>query len=414
MCLISILPRGKEKYSKEVTDFLKTGFNGNKDGSGFMYKRDGAKQIHINKGFFNFDQLMKAIEILELKVEDELVVHHRIGTAGEISAENTHPFVISHVHDTIVTLEGITDKPCLVHNGMFSDLDDYERRNPKFSDTYAFVRYIMSNSLNLFRLEPKLFEKSFKGVLGWSRVCVMYPDRDLQMMGDFKEDNGYYHSHHGYKTYYNKYDDDIFSNNTKKSYVPKIFPIFDGVNSNVASYSTKDKKSNILDGSVIDITDFNYSHFIFQRKDIKHVKCYVFESYDENALINVLCEKKETYDVVISVSKEDLHNNYDFHPKKEYEAYYTEYLYILAAISPSKSLFKNIYHLLVNNRLKNPSYTFNVKNINVSRFTLINFYLSLANNHVNDGSVYHDVKSKTFMDSTVIKDKVIALEDAVN
>ena len=69
------------------------------------------------------------------------------------------------------------------------------------------------------------------------------------------------------------------------------------------------------------------------------------------------------------------------------------------------------------NHVKTPNFNFNFSvnpwylgELNKAGFT----HLSLANNHVNDGSVYHDVKSKTFMDSTVIKDKVIALEDAVN
>lgn len=49
-----------------------------------MHKKEGEYFVHVEKGFFKFDELMAAIEKANLKDEDELVIHHRIGTSGKV------------------------------------------------------------------------------------------------------------------------------------------------------------------------------------------------------------------------------------------------------------------------------------------------------------------------------------------
>lgn len=396
MCLISVLPKGTTKYSEEVTGFLKRGMDSNRDGSGFMYKRDGGNTIIVRKGFFKFDDLIAALNSAELKDSDELVVHHRIGTSGLVSAENTHPFVISHVHSTVIQTDAKVALPCLVHNGMFSELEKYEKLNPNFSDTYAFARYIMSNAIDLYTLETDLFKKALRSVVGGSKICVLYPHRDLRMLGDFVEDNGYFHSHRGYKPYSTYVDrggselpENFSGGTTTKN---SILQIGCGTNLQSCSIAKKTSKDVLqLDGNKIDINEFNYSHFVFTMKNSSSTRAFKFESYDTKAEINVLSCQRDGYVATHTTRREELHSDYRFHPRNVYKNYYEEYALVVQQLHPSKSLFKTIIKILQDNRLALISRKFQIKGLNITKCTLLNYYLSLNNQYLSKHSCYSNL-----------------------
>lgn len=203
MCLISVLRKGTRKDTEEVEKFIRNGASCNTDGSGFAYKRNGESRITIKKGFFNVDIMLGEIKSLNLTEQDELIVHHRIGTSGRVSKENTHPFVISNVESEVSAVNITINKPVMVHNGMFYHLRDFMALNPDFSDTYAFARYVLGNPyiFGLFEHYREFFEKLFGNSIGNDKICILYPDKDLEMIGTFIENNGYYHSNYGYCRY---------------------------------------------------------------------------------------------------------------------------------------------------------------------------------------------------------------------
>lgn len=396
MCLISVLGKGTTKYSEEVTGFLKRGMESNRDGSGFMYKRDGGNTVVVRKGFFKFDDLIAALNSAELKDSDELVVHHRIGTSGLVSAENTHPFIISHIHSTIIQTDAKVAVPCLVHNGMFSELEKHERLNPNFSDTYAFARYIMTNAIDLYTLETDLFKKALRPVIGGSRICVVYPHRDLIMLGDFVEDNGYYHSHRGYKPW-STYTDrggveelDFGKGTTTRNTILQI-----GCSaSNLQNCSIAKKTTEIplvLDGNKIDINEFNYSHFVFTMKNSSATRAWKYESYDTKAELNVLSCKRDDYTATHTTRTEELHSDYRFRPKINYKQYYEEYANVVQQLAPSKSLFKTISKILKDNKFALISRKFKIKGYEITKCTLMNYYLSLNKNYLTAHSCYYNI-----------------------
>lgn len=206
MCLVSVCKKGTPKYTDEVVKFIKKGASSNRSGSGFMFKRDGENKITINKGYFDVEELLKDLKAHNLQDSDELVIHHRIPTAGNADAFNTHPFVISTKHEEVIMVKGTTTKPCLAHNGVFSGITSYMDLNSDFSDTYAFSRYIMANKhvMNFYLNDRNLFDTLTKNIIGsYNKVAIMFPDRDLELIGDFNECNGYFHSNWGFKTYVN-------------------------------------------------------------------------------------------------------------------------------------------------------------------------------------------------------------------
>lgn len=408
MCLISVLPKGTIKYNKQVEDFISSGFKCNGDGSGYMYKKDGDKFVYINKGFFNLDMLLKSIKDLNLQLNDELVVHHRIGTAGAITASNTHPFVVSTNHSEVIMLSGKTNKPVLTHNGIFREIKMFENLNKQFSDTYAFARYILTNTIeDLINFQDD-FLKSMDNVIGWSRMCLLFPDRDLLMTGDFKEDGGYYHSNTGYKSYVRN----VGGVESNVVGFPKPAGGENLVNTSFLKLppATKESKNIILNDNHITINEFNYSHFVFIRKDKMNNTCYRFDTYDENTLLNMMWNYVNSKPVIgMTVSKARLHDDYEFHPKTVYKNYYSEYIHLLMTLTPSKNLMKKIFKLLNTHRHKPLDYIFKIQKKAISKIALVNYYLAFKDKFMTDPiQLLDNGYSPIVSNHNLLKDQIVS------
>lgn len=396
MCLISVCPKGTAKYTDQVETFIHNGFNSNKDGSGFMYKKNGENFVYVEKGFFNFSDLMNAIKKAKLTDADELVIHHRIGTSGKVTPENTHPFVISHVHDTVKSTSAKVGQPCIVHNGYFSDIYEQMQKNPDFSDTYAFARYIMPNVIDLYTQDTKLFKKAFSGIVGSSKICVLFPYKDLIMCGNFTEDDGYFHSNYGYKNWGHR---DV-GGRTESSF-PTAIGTITGTQSAVAVASTKlamgkVKEPVVLNAHMIDINRFNFHHFFYQADNSSDTDAYSICKYENDDDVTL---ENNTEKVRISkkITKKSLYSYYKFYPKPQYAPFYQEYSYLLARLSPSKSSFKKIYHILMGNGVSEFANTMRINKIEITVFTAINYYLSCADQYLSEHSQYSNVKPEEFM-----------------
>lgn len=415
MCIISIAGKGTEKNTPEVEEFIENGFYSNTAGSGFMYKRDGEKTVGISKGYFKLKPLLDDIRALELGVNDELVIHHRIRTSGKTDDENTHPFVISDEHSEVVTLKGIMNKPCLAHNGMFS-IKEFEKLNPDYSDTYAFARYIMGNHsvLELCKQDPELFKFVAKDIVSFNKIAILFPDRDLIKIGSFIEDNGYFHSNGGYKTK-SWYD---YGGRGKEEVGPRFSKKSSGGGANTTfglmGHSTKKTPKNypvpslrssvptaapviyggmyisgeaILDGSNIKINKNNYQHFIYVKKTESNQQFpdrpFTFDSstwndYSEVSLTNnlMLPGKKQQY----AVTEKELCTEYWFRPKPLFNGIYIDFLHIQNTIpKPGKKTIKKLGKILVKINVKNLNDKMNFKRTNevlhtMSLFTYYDYW----------------------------------------
>jgi predicted glutamine amidotransferase len=103
---------------------IQTSFENNDDGAGLLWSENGALQVHKQQsGAKTFYKKYKAIR---KRVSGPIVLHFRIGTHGDFSADNLHPFLIN---------------PDLgfVHNGIIQTV----QANRKFSDTWHFNEYFL-------------------------------------------------------------------------------------------------------------------------------------------------------------------------------------------------------------------------------------------------------------------------------
>lgn len=386
MCLISVLKKGTEKNSDKVLAFIRRGASSNTHGSGFMYKRDGTNKVIISKGYFNVDKMIDHYLSLKLTKKDEAVFHHRIGTSGGQTRENTHPFVLSTDDKETRKLDLETDKPCLVHNGVFIGLDEYENKNIEMSDTYAFSRYIMSNSniMNIFLEDRQLFSTLFDRIIGTDKLCILFPDRDLQTYGKYHEDEGYMHSNYGYYTYVRnvggkEWDVDDsdhalgigFQSSSAKnnSSFCHIKPKPESLNTNAINNSFQLQlpgttikpltKIVLLDASYVTLDVDNYKHFRYIRKgdwnhlvDKSKAELMDVSDFDINVLLQTTITAITTSESAGtrygSIPTDSLLTNCYYIPKGNYwfDVYSDYKLLVDSAVEPSKNCIKSLDHIL--------------------------------------------------------------------
>ncbi len=390
MCIISILPKGKKKDTEEVITFITNGFNNNKDGSGFMYKKAGTKSVVISKGYDDLEKLLANIKKANLTEDDELVVHHRIGNVGFKNDINTHPFVCSEDSTDFLELEAKFNKPCLVHNGTFYGITDLKSKNPNNSDTYAFSRYIISNKhlQNLLKTDLELFEYVMDDILNKGKLCFLFPDRDLLKVGNFIEDEGYFHSNEGYKDGWYR---DVGGVLKKKHTPPAVMPSKGhGGTSSLDEDLVKNYKMHLssllhkltltLDGSLIRINSFNADNFIFGYKNSHHPDyCRAFKpvNYDDKANINPFVYTSNfDMKMTIYVNENNLHRDMEFMVKSSLIDSYREYIMLQRDLDVSKKTMKTLYNQLRNSRFRTLDFKLYNKKTNCyyTRLALIEYY----------------------------------------
>lgn len=200
MCLITAAPKGTKKRGKDLKSFIERGMSSNTDGSGFAYKRNGSNLIYLSKGYREVSKIVEAIDKAKLKPEDEIIIHHRIGTSGLANEYNMHPFAVSESESVLDITEGEINVPAMAHNGVFYKFTD---RQSIHNDTYNFVQQFIGipEITALLKRSPEKFKSLFDGILSTNKLAFLFPDKDMLLLGNFVEDSGYFHSNSGYKSY---------------------------------------------------------------------------------------------------------------------------------------------------------------------------------------------------------------------
>lgn len=187
MCIIALKP-AKIILSKPQ---IKTMWDNNPDGAGFMYA-DGGK-VHIVKGLMTLDALWDAMEAVG--PSRKLVIHFRIRTHGAKSAELTHPFYVQQ------------DKLGMVHNGVIRPL--VNETSDTDSDTSVFARKLgqaYSNPLTAIR--NPFHRDMLEAYIGFSKVVFMDKNGATHIlnehMGEWK-DNVWYSNDRYKETKYSTY-----------------------------------------------------------------------------------------------------------------------------------------------------------------------------------------------------------------
>ena len=156
MCIAIYKNQGVELYE----DTLKNCWESNSDGAGFMYADKG--KLHIEKGFFTFQDFMEAYDEHKYK---QAVLHFRIRTHGNIDYDNCHPY-------------SVDDNLAFVHNGTIS-IDETDKSK---SDTWHFNEEILKPIRKRYKafFKDGVYDQLLDKFIGWSKLIF------LNSKGEFK------------------------------------------------------------------------------------------------------------------------------------------------------------------------------------------------------------------------------------
>ena len=197
MCIIAYKPLNvafPEEY------ILKTCFDNNDDGAGFMYVHGG--EVHIKKGYETFEAFMNALNKARALTGDKVpyVMHFRIATQG-YEKTMTHPFPLSSNMNNLKRLR----TKCSIgvaHNGILDITSDGAKT---YSDTMKFITDYLSNIIQSYDwYKNKRTKKLIEYLIEGSRLAILDAHSHCELMGKGWEcDNGIYYSNHSWA--YKKY-----------------------------------------------------------------------------------------------------------------------------------------------------------------------------------------------------------------
>lgn len=128
MCVICYIPKNEEMLKRKEFKLM---WNKNNDGAGIMWIYDN--QVHISKGYFDFEALYEDLTNIKINYNCDMAVHFRWATHGGINGGLCHPFPLSDKSNELFSLNNICEVG-IMHNGVIS-IDNREG----FSDTTEYI-----------------------------------------------------------------------------------------------------------------------------------------------------------------------------------------------------------------------------------------------------------------------------------
>lgn len=215
MCLLMMKPSGVVYNHELLLRAIESGLVTNKDGIGGAVRKSSSNILRMNKGHFNHSKndFYSWLKSQDIQPEDEVLVHLRWGTNGSKTIYNQHPYILGEkstmsrigIVSELSTEDDDVKTGVFAHNGIFSG-HDYESYDANLSDTYNWgLSYFRSEKqIQALKAAPHALiatNLTLGNSLKGEKVCFMFPDRKMIVLGNFIDDRGYLFSNSGYKSY---------------------------------------------------------------------------------------------------------------------------------------------------------------------------------------------------------------------
>lgn len=175
---------------------IRTMFENNPHGAGYMYARNG--KVHIRKGFMDVDSFLDAIRKEHFTAKDPVVYHFRISTQAGVQPEMTHPFPLSNRRDRMKVLK--SNCRCgIAHNGTIQLTSDPS--NKEYSDTALFVTQYLSEIIRQPSDLRNPATLDFIHHLAGSKFAIMDASGYIATIGKFINERGLLFSNDSYHEY---------------------------------------------------------------------------------------------------------------------------------------------------------------------------------------------------------------------
>lgn len=203
MCLIVVQPKDASPMSQD--EFSRV-WKSNKDGGGLMYPRKG--QLVIRKPFWTEHRFWRGYRKALAETDGHIVLHFRLASQGRVSAENTHPFIVSN-------------ERCVgfVHNGNL----DYTQGDTDWSDTRTWATCVFGK-LPASRLFSRDYVKELEidRQVNWSKLVFLSHDDRISIVREWSGywDHGRWYSNSSHRLW-----------NRPITYVPSSSTIINGFSS---------------------------------------------------------------------------------------------------------------------------------------------------------------------------------------
>jgi len=192
MCIICVSPAKVRQPSMKT---IRTMFEQNPHGAGYMYARDG--KVHISKGYMNIDDFLSALHDEHFTAKDPVVYHFRISTQAGVNPQMTHPFPLSNQRAHMKALD--VDCGCgVAHNGIIRLTSDPSNR--EYSDTAIFITDYLSAIIRRpdDLKDPQVLRLIHR--LAGSKFAFMDGNGYIATVGDFINEKGLLFSNNSYST----------------------------------------------------------------------------------------------------------------------------------------------------------------------------------------------------------------------
>lgn len=189
MCIIVAKPSGVVMPDMET---LKTCFDNNSDGAGFMIAN--GKTVSIQKGFMTFERFYDSITSLGNLTDSSVVMHFRIATHGDVKPSCCHPFPVTDDFHELSSTE-TENRICVAHNGVIQGM----RTDKNTSDTMAYISSVLAP---LRRISEDFMHNDnaldvIQATVG-SKLCFLDNSGDIVLVGNFLEHEGCFYSNDSY------------------------------------------------------------------------------------------------------------------------------------------------------------------------------------------------------------------------
>ena len=191
MCIICVSPAKTRQPSVKT---IRTMFEENPHGAGYMYARNG--MVHISKGYMNIDDFLSALHDEHFTAKDPVVYHFRISTQAGVNPQMTHPFPLSNQRAHMKALD--VNCGCgIAHNGIIRLTTDPS--NKEYSDTAIFITDYLSAIIRRpdDLKDPQVLQLIHR--LAGSKLAIMDGSGYIATVGNFINDKGLLYSNGSYR-----------------------------------------------------------------------------------------------------------------------------------------------------------------------------------------------------------------------
>ena len=191
MCIIAVSKKG---VKQPTLDQLRTMFDNNPDGAGYMVARKGKVSIH--KGFMVWEDFERAIKAEHFTEKDPVVYHFRISTQAGIKPSMTHPFPLTEDLKLCEKLDILSCPVGIAHNGIIHMTSD--SKETRFSDTALFITEYMTK---LIRNQQETGDPMILNMIDCltnSKWAIMNGSGEISLVGKFFSKDGIMYSNMTY------------------------------------------------------------------------------------------------------------------------------------------------------------------------------------------------------------------------